>query len=136
MNEIQNRQALISIFGGWPSFHDAEVFWILLDRGGEEGPALTAKIHVFEGTKEVSERGYYVSKNHTLATLRFGGVELEYLENFNDQNVLFSLDIADLDPEESEGRCFEVVMSASYGCSAEFRCRTIEVTAVEPFEGF
>ncbi len=63
----------------------------MLDRGGEERPS-SLRRYVYEGTEEVDERDYLVSKYHTLATLRFGDVGLEYLENLNDQNVLL-LDI-------------------------------------------
>jgi hypothetical protein len=48
MANIQNEQALISIFGRWPSFHDATIISILLDREGEDGPSLEARVHVFD----------------------------------------------------------------------------------------
>lgn len=52
VSSIRNKQALIDIFGRWPSFHDAEVLSIVLDHGGEEGPSLTATIHLWQMTRQ------------------------------------------------------------------------------------
>ena len=35
---IEYAEAITSIFGYWPSFHDAEVLTMHLDRDGEDGP--------------------------------------------------------------------------------------------------
>jgi len=55
MKKVINNEALTNIFGYWPSFHDAEVTQVRLDRGEGVGPAgettnptLEADIHVFE----------------------------------------------------------------------------------------
>jgi len=134
MLSIQNEEALLRIFGKWPSFHDAEILFILLDRAGEGGPSLTAKIHLWEMTSEVDAKGYYVLKNHTLATLRFGRILLDSLNGFNNQNVLWELEISDIDPstEENNGRRYEVFMPTSHGCEASFKCQSITVIGAEP----
>ena len=62
---FENSSALESIFGRWPSFHDAEMLRVVLDRSGDEGPTLEAVIRVFEMTSDVDPKGYYVLKNHT-----------------------------------------------------------------------
>ena len=54
---FENEEKLIDIFGYWPSFHDAEILRIRLDRAGSDGPSLTADIHVFE-MKAVSVGAY------------------------------------------------------------------------------
>jgi hypothetical protein len=89
---------LVSVFGRWPSFHDAEVLRLSLDRSGEEGPTLDVVIHVFEMTTEIDAKGFYVLKNHTELTLRFTHVVLSRLQWFNHQNVLSSLEVEELDP--------------------------------------
>jgi hypothetical protein len=71
MTRIKNEKALTDIFGRWPSFHDAEIISIYLDRSGQDGPSLEAKIHLFEMTNRVDAKGYYVLKNHILVTFRF-----------------------------------------------------------------
>jgi hypothetical protein len=35
---IENANLVESIFGGWPSFHDAEIHGILITRDGDSGP--------------------------------------------------------------------------------------------------
>jgi hypothetical protein len=70
MLNIDNHELLTRIFGTWPSFHDAEVLTVRLDRSGnsaDDGPALEAAIHVFRMTSEIDSRGYYVSKRTTLS---------------------------------------------------------------------
>src|SRR4030095_2473016 len=114
---------LVSIFGRWPSFHDAEVLRVSLDRSGIEGPTLDATIHVFEMTSEVDAKGYYVLKNHTEVTLRFTEVTLSRFQWFNHQNVLSSLEVEELNPPEHEGRCWRIGMPSSYGLEAEFECK-------------
>ena len=59
--KIQNSHLLTDVFGRWPSFHDAEVTRIVLDR--DETPYLEATIHVFEMTSQI-EHGAYVLKTH------------------------------------------------------------------------
>ena len=66
MPKVLNREALEEIFGYWPSFHDAEIPLVRLDRGdllAAEGeprkPTLEADIHVFETTDQVTDQGFY-----------------------------------------------------------------------------
>ena len=122
-----------SIFGRWPSFHDAEILRLSLDRADEEGPTLDVVVHVFEMTKEIDGKGFYVLKNHTEVTFRFTHVVLRRLQWFNHQNVRASLEVEELDPSVHEGRRFRVEMPSSYGMEAEFECRRAIVLNVQPF---
>jgi len=124
---------LESVFGRWPSFHDAEVLRLSLDRSGEEGPTLDVVVHVFEMTTAIDAKGFYVLKNHTEVTLRFTHVVVSRLQWFNHQNVLSSLEVEELDPAAHEGRRFRVEMPSSYGLEAEFECRRAIVLNVQLF---
>ena len=62
-------ERLTRIFGDWPSFHDAEVTRLVLDRSGPDGLTLDLEIHVFEATSEVDPAGFYVLENHTLCVI-------------------------------------------------------------------
>jgi len=135
MAKIENATALISIFGKWPSFHDAEVLRVVLDRSGPEGPWLEAMIHVFEMTSEIDSKGFYALKNHLLVTLRFTETSLQQIQCFNEQNVLSSLEVAELDPDAHEGRHFHVRLASLYGVDAQFECKRIIVGNVQPYEG-
>ena len=137
---IENADAPTSLYGHWPSFHDAEIHRIVLDRGGDDGPSLSADIHVFQMTSELSPprppegHQYYVLKNHRLVTLRFHGIQLDELVDFNQQNVISEVEVAEIDPVENEGRQFRVSVGTSYGCAFELRCSRIVVSDVRPFD--
>ena len=135
LSGIQNQQALIDIFGEYPSFHDAEVLSILLDRDGEASPSLTIQIHAWHMTNEVDQKGYFILKNQTVITFLFGQILLESLSGFNHQNVLWDLEIDEIDSEEraNEGCCYKVFMSSSYGCEVLFKCQSITVVSAVPY---
>jgi hypothetical protein len=130
---VEGVDHLTRIFGTWPTFHDAEVVRLSLDRSGPEGPILEAHIHLFAMTPEVDARGYYVLRDHTLVTLRCTKVDHLVLEDFNHQNVLFSLGIEPLDAGASDGSCFRVRMESSYGVSAVFTCKRLIVIDAVPW---
>ena len=131
---IGGSERVTSIFGTWPSFHDAEVLRLTLDRGGAEGPSLELVLHAFEMTADVAPSGAYVLKNHIVLTLRFAGVALESLTGFNHQNVLSCLVIAPLDPEQHDGRRIAVTLDSSYGLEGCFECSSCHVADVRPYD--
>lgn len=134
MDLIDNAASVTQIFGEWPSFHDAEVHRVSLDRTGEDGASLEVVIHVFKMTKEVMASGHYRLRDHTLVTIRFSGVALEHVLHFNHQNVMSGLTISALDPESHSGRHLAVQMSASYGMEAAFECVRCAVTDTKPYD--
>ena len=77
-------------------------------------------------------QGNYVLKNHTLSTLRFSGLSGLELDNFNEQNVLWDLEISTSDDPKDEFP-FSVTMPSSYGCQASFRCKRITVLSAVPW---
>ncbi len=133
MELIENTAKLTSVFGKWPSFHDAEVLRLVLDRAGEKGPVLEVDIHVFEMTSEVDPTGHYVHKNHTLVSLTFTEVAIEQLRGFNRQNVLRSLELSEIDPAVNDGRRLKIDMPSSYGLEASFQCKRAIVTDAKPY---
>ena len=132
-DKIEYGRLLTDIFGHWPSFHDAEVISIELfrDRKGTSEPSLRAKIHVFEMTPEIDDRGFYILKNHVLATILFRGIDENHVAGFNQQNVLRDLVITDISSRQLERLNFEVRFPSSFGVEAEFKCRAVKVEAVE-----
>jgi Immunity protein 50 len=141
MAKVRNSGALEDIFGYWPSFHDAEVVQVRLDRGdsldaeGERRKAsLEADIHVFEMTDEVTEQGFYALRNHTLATFAFHGIDEVQLDGFNHQNVLFGLRLEDISDRQLEVLKWNVGFDSSFGLAATFMCEEIEVLRAVPFE--
>jgi hypothetical protein len=132
--KIQNSHLLTDIFGYFPSFHDAEVLRMTLDRGDADSfkPSLQATIHVFHVTPEIDERRRYVLTNHVLATFRFREIVELSLADFNHQNVLQRLSIVDISDRQLERVKFQVLMDGIHGVTAEFQCRSVSVESVEP----
>jgi hypothetical protein len=129
---ISGSEKLTRIYGAWPSFHDAEVIELHHWRGqmkpgdwddGNVMPILTAKIHIFIESP---------TSQHTLATLRFEGVDDYKMEGFNHQNAILGLciTIQDRGTFESGERLppyLVVEFQPAFGMSASFRCFRIEV---------
>ena len=93
-------QKLTSIFGEWPSFHDAEVTDVHLWRGDVKAgdwddsnvfPVLTIEVRILEATQPgaVGDSGRDV-----LAKLRFHDVDDLKIEGFNHQNAILGISIA------------------------------------------
>ena len=132
---IQNAECLISVFGRWPSFHDAEVIWLRLDRRASslgKGPTLETLIHTWEMTSEVNAAGYYILRNHLLVHLRFSRVEECILDGFNYQNVLNCLHIEEIRNRQMGYLNFQVRLDTSHGLEALFQCQEIEVVEIQP----
>jgi hypothetical protein len=136
---IQDSQKLTSIFGYWPSFHDAEIIELHFWRGDVDAdkkryvfPILTVKLHVWELTKEVDERGYYVARHHTLATLRFYDVYEFSMEGCNQQNAIFELLIEQQERTDGPSPFFTVEFRPAFGMGASLRCLRVEVADAVP----
>ena len=133
-DRIVNAEAVTRIFGDWPSFHDAEVIAMRLDRRGGGGkPQLEVDIHTWEVTPEVMPDGHRGWRKHTLVGLRFEAIDDLSLEDFNHQNVLFDVVLTDVS-DRGGSLHWEVAFNSSFGLSASFLCGTITVVRAEPFD--
>lgn len=138
-NEIVGSERLTSIFGGWPSFHDAEVTEIHLDRGEVnqdtatfEFPVLTIKLVLWNLTSRVNANGYLETEHHTLAILQFSDVENLTMSGFNHQNAIMGLQI---ERQSNEGRTeFKVIFDPAFGMGCEFSCSSVEVLNAIPWD--
>jgi hypothetical protein len=131
---FEGADRLRAVFGTWPSFHDAEVLSVHLDRRGDDGPTFETTIHVFERTPEIDLTGHFVLRHHTLVTFRFSGVQLEGMAGINRQNVLEDLVITELLPDENDGRRWRVALVPVYGLGATLECASAAVTDVRPVD--
>jgi hypothetical protein len=136
VDRIAGAEQLVAVFGYWPSFHDAEVLWLRLDRrangDGCYGPTLEALIHAFEMTSEVGGDGYYVLRHHVLVRLRFFEVAELRLDGFNHQNALMGLTLTDLRDRQMERVKWAVRFDSAFGVDASFQCFAVEVVSVVP----
>lgn len=135
VERIVGAEQLISIFSYWPSFHDAEVLWMRLDRlphVSEYGPTLEVLIYTYEITSEVDTAGYYVLRHHVLVHLRFDEVVELQLEGFNHLNQIWGLELTDISDRQMERVKWEVGFSGSWGVVASFNCYNVAVVSVTP----
>ena len=77
---LPGAENLIEWFGRWPSFHDAEILSIELNRLG----ASRIRIHVWNRLADVDTRGFYKHDKHCTVTFK--------LEQISD------LELADFQP--------------------------------------
>jgi hypothetical protein len=136
---IVGSEKLSSIFGRWPSFHDAEVLELHIQRGRidtdakvYEFPLLTVKIHLWLMTNDVDQKGYFVSTKHTLVTMRFYDVHNFKMEGFNHQNAIFGLGIEQKTRDEGPTPFFAVDFEPSFGIDATFTCLRIAIAEAVP----
>ena len=94
--DIAGAQDVIAWFGYWPTFHDAEVLSISLDRLS----GCRVSVHAFETTAEIDSSGHYVLAKHAVVTFCMegfprdeSGISNTRIEFFNNQNVLSSASV-------------------------------------------
>jgi hypothetical protein len=102
---IPGAKDLYAWFGHWPSFHDAEIVSLHLNRSGSS----SLRVHTWETTKDVDEKGYFVLAKHVVVEFLMETVSDLNLAGFNHQNVIFGLGI-----EKADSR-FRLSLDDCYG---------------------
>jgi hypothetical protein len=129
MMRVENREALIHALGEWPTFHDAEVISVSLNRGDPSGPVLTLEVYTFTVSSQTDSRGWFVKPREVIVVMEFLDVSSATLMDFNAQNVLSSLRI--FEDSTTPESFLKVVLSPLYGLSAEFNCQRARVRSVK-----
>lgn len=91
--DVDGADALFNWFGYWPSFHDAEIISIELNRRDTS----SLSVHTWEITNEVDDEGYYGLRKHAVVTFLLDGILDLELSGFSHQNVIFGLEISRVD---------------------------------------
>jgi len=129
-DRVINGNLIVERFGGWPSFHDAEVISVHLSGHRPERPSCEMVIHAWLMTDKVDARGYYVLEKHSLVTLRFEELLTSEFSNFNHHNCLSSLWIEE-GPFENEP-ALRVQFPTNYGLEGSALCMRVVVKSVQP----
>src|SRR5450432_99356 len=125
--DIPGAADVVAWFGHWPTFHDAEVLSIFLNRSGESRIAM----HIFERSDVVSSGGYVLTKHATVTFCLEGfpqdhhGITNTRIEFFNHQNVLSRATVT----KTPEG--YELVLDGIYGVDGSFHSELMSVN-LEP----
>jgi hypothetical protein len=117
LNEIVGAQELYDLFGYWPSFHDAEILSLHLNR---RSPSKLL-IHTWNITKEVDDRGYLVMENHVVVEFTLediGGVDFD---GFSNQNVISSLHV------EKKVTGFTLTLGPCYGLAGTIEAMKVAI---------
>jgi len=124
LKELPGGSDLVTWFGGRvPSFHDAEVIGLTLDR---QRSRCCIKIHAFEMTSQTDPEGYFVCVKHAVITFELENVTELALDGFNHQNAINGLDIT----RTSDGR-FRLELDPSYGLAGSIEALAVQIS-VEP----
>jgi hypothetical protein len=142
MNEVETIYSsipggpdLLGWFGRVPSFHDAEIVSLNLQR---RAPSQLA-VHAWNTTGEVDARGYFILDRHAVVTFTIEDIVDLELASFSQQNVLFGLHLRRAPAHPDRGRFnfldpspddYEIELEPCYGLHGIIRCRRVSVTFV------
>jgi hypothetical protein len=131
---IDGAEKLIAVFGGWPSFHDAEIVSFSIERGFplRNGHTLAhLVVNITRHKLEYSDDIHYeqVLKKNLLVKFSLLGVCEMNLLDWNHQNVIESIDVTE-DESRKTGRIkFDV--KSIWGFGGSLRCAAVELASVE-----
>jgi hypothetical protein len=119
---------LLAWFGHVPSFHDAEIISLHLNRTGPS----TLCIHTWDTTGTVDSKGFYIHEKDAVVTFTLEEIENLELEGFSHQNVLGGLELNRIEASTS-GRqgirpdLYETVLHPCYGLAGTIRARRVSL---------
>ena len=108
---------LVAWFGYWPTFHDAEVLSIHLNRSGESQVA----IHTWHKTNQVDDGGRFVTTKHVVVIFILQGIQTAQLEDFNHQNVISGLSLN----ENEEG--YRLTLHPCFGAQGTLEAKEMRI---------
>jgi hypothetical protein len=116
-DEVPGTPELINWFGYWPSFHDAEVLDLKLDRTGRS----TVRVHTWEMTDQVNSQGFFITTKHVIVSFAFDGVTDLHLKGFSGQNVISGLILRQI------GENYELTLEPCYGLEGTITGHHVQV---------
>lgn len=136
---IEGYESVVSHLGMWPSFHDAEVFKLAIDRSHvvtstELSPVLDLHLRGWVMTSEVTEEGFYKLHGDAIFHFRFEGVLRVQVQGFNNQNVLSALNLEVVShPHEAERQVLQVELEHCYEFEASFMAQKARLVSITPY---
>ena len=136
---IQGFELVVAHLGLWPSFHDAEVLKLAIDRtcvatAKELSPVLDLHLRGWVMTSEVSEQGFYKLHGEAVFHFQFEGVTQLQIEGFNNQNVVSALHLEVVEhPHEFGRHVLQVELEHCYEFQASFVAQRAKVVSITPY---
>jgi hypothetical protein len=133
---ISDNHLVLEAFGRWPSFHDAEVHCVVLDRtrrsdSGAYVPSLELVVRGWNLVRD-DDSGLLKAENDSIVSFRFEEVTDVEFEGFNRQNVLDYLEFALVQTDENPTK-LGVELVHCYGLSGGFKALRARVVSVSPY---
>jgi hypothetical protein len=134
---IENHELVLNAFGYWPSFHDAEIHWVKLERlvetyQGYSSPNIEFVIHCWEMTSETTKDGFFKLHKHHLVHFKFDDIFDMEVDGFNHQNAILDLAIL-VEPKTKTGLTpIKVIIDPAYGLGGEFKANKGVILRVTP----
>ena len=132
---IEGHERVITHLGLWPSFHDAEVFKLSLDRSeGKSDPALDLHLRGWVMTSEITPEGHYKQHGDALFHFRFEGIDELQISGFNGQNVISSLNLELTQvANKPERNIIKVELEHCYLFEASFTAQRAQLISIKPY---
>jgi hypothetical protein len=121
--DIFGAESIVSWFGEWPTFHDAEILELYLNRQGFSRLTLNAWLTSKE-TYEKNGDQYFRKKRGAVITFRFAEILDLQLADFSNQNVISSLSV------EQKSGAHRLTLSPCYGINGNIEARGLSVELV------
>ena len=117
LESITGYSAVIQNFGKWPSFHDAEIIRLDLNRSGQS----VLSVYAFTMLGEIDDHGYYKLVNHAVVHFQMEGIENLELFDFSRQNVIFGLEL------KREDDLYKIQLDPCFGLSGTLSCKKLSL---------
>ena len=118
LEDVAGAAQLHDWFGFWPSFHDAEIVSLVLNRTGVS----LLQIHTWHLTNELDEKGYFKCVKDVVVEFKMENIQLLKLEDFNFQNVIFGLEL------EKRGDDFRLTLDPCFGLSGVLEMKSVSIS--------
>lgn len=114
---VEGHEAVIGWFGEWPSFHDAEVLSLRLNRSATS----SLEVLTWRTRSETNDAGHYVRDKFAVITFSLESISSLELTEFNHQNV-----IGELTLEKVEGK-IRLHLYPCYGLNGYLEAHSVRV---------
>jgi hypothetical protein len=135
---LVGHELVTAVYNHWPSFHDAEVISLSLDRSHilfDEiyNPRIDLAVYcmamVWNGNAEQFE-----NVKRTLINFEFDEVSDVKIDGFNHQNAILGMEFEELPVGAAGNHSFKIIIDPAGGVACEFIARRGRIASVSPYQ--
>ena len=117
LNDVPGFAVVKEWFGYWPSFHDAEIVSLNLERTSSS----RLKVHTFHTVNETNALGHYRTTKHAVVCFILDEIQDLNLVQFSSQNVISALVLS----KNNEG--YSIQLGCCYGLCGSLTAKSIRI---------